>query len=182
MPSNIEIKAKVADPCRISRLAKAISDTTPILIEQHDTFFFCSYGRLKLRRNSAKAAELIFYSRPNSCSPKRCDYNICEIADAENLMTVLTRALGIQATLIKTRTLFLVGQTRIHVDSVEGLGNFVELEVVLRESQTTEEGHTIAQKLMDLLEISKCDLLEGSYVDLLPNTSTSETLHRREDP
>jgi len=172
MPSNIEIKARVSATDRLFSLAEAVSDVPPIRIEQRDTYFACPTGRLKLRRTGAKPAELIFYSRPNFCSPKRSDYTICEIADPENLLAVLAAALGIQATVIKTRMLFMVGQTRIHLDSVEGLGSFVELEVVLHDSQSAEEGDAIARKLMDLLEIKERDLIGGSYVDLVPNTYT----------
>ena len=182
MSSNIEIKAKVGDPGRACWLAEAISDTCPVRIGQNDTFFFCSNGRLKLRQTDAKTAELIFYSRPKSRTPKRSDYNIYEIANPENLRALLAKALGIQATVIKTRTLFMVGQTRIHLDFVEGLGSFVELEVVLQDPESTDEGHAIARKLMDRLEIKDCDLVGGSYVDLLPNSSTAETVHCRKDP
>ena len=76
----------------------------------------------------------------------------------------------------------MVGQTRIHLDFVEGLGSFVELEVVLQDPESTDEGHAIARKLMDRLEIKDCDLVGGSYVDLLPNSSTAETVHCRKDP
>ena len=64
-------------------------------------------------------------------------------------------------------SIFIVGQTRIHLDHVEGLGWFVELEVVLQESQPDGEGWAIARKLMALLEIRECDIIGGSYVDLL---------------
>ena len=71
---------------------------------------------------------------------------------------------------------------RIHFVFVEGLGSFVELEVVLQDPESTDEGHAIARKLMDRLEIKDCDLVGGSYVDLLPNSSTAETVHCRKDP
>ena len=67
----------------------------------------------------------------------------------------------------KTRTLFLVGHTRIHLDQVEGLGDFIELEVVLRDGEPAEEGTKIAIELLSRLGISKESLVEGAYVDLL---------------
>ena len=67
----------------------------------------------------------------------------------------------------KTRYLYLAGQTRIHLDDVEGLGQFMELEVVLRPDQTDAEGQAIAEDLMARLGIRKEDLLEGAYMDLL---------------
>jgi predicted adenylyl cyclase CyaB len=64
-------------------------------------------------------------------------------------------------------TLYLVGQTRIHIDQVEGLGDFLELEVVLREGQTEEEGKRIANTLLAEFKIDEQDLIAGAYVDLL---------------
>jgi predicted adenylyl cyclase CyaB len=75
----------------------------------------------------------------------------------------------------KTRYLYLVGQTRIHLDEVEGLGQFMELEVVMREGQTEAEGQAIAQDLMASLGVERGDLLEGAYMDLLESTLPSKT-------
>lgn len=57
----------------------------------------------------------------------------------------------------KTRTLYLVGQTRIHIDQVEGVGDFMELEVVLREGQSEEDGQCIANQLLDEMGIRPAD-------------------------
>ena len=67
----------------------------------------------------------------------------------------------------KTRTLYLIGQTRVHIDEVEGLGTFLELEVVLRERQIEAEGKAIAESLMVEFGIDKRELVPEAYVDLL---------------
>jgi predicted adenylyl cyclase CyaB len=67
----------------------------------------------------------------------------------------------------KTRTLYLVGQTRVHIDQVEGLGEFLELEVVLRPEQTDAEGESIAAALLSEFGIDKQQLIAEAYVDLL---------------
>ncbi len=197
MPFNIEIKARLADLNRLCVLAEGLSEITPARvalknlkrlrvlaeglrdaparhIEQHDTYFNCPNGRLKLRQIKGQMAQLIFYRRPDSSAPKLSDYTISDIPYPDQILAILAGALGIRATVVKTRTLFLVGQTRVHLDSVEGLGSFVELEVVLEDSQSAEEGHAIAQKLMDHFEIKESDLVGGSYVDLLPGTRKTE--------
>ncbi len=81
--------------------------------------------------------------------------------------SALSAALGIRAIVRKRRTLYMAGQTRIHLDEVEGLGDFVELEVVLLDGQTTEDGTAIADSLMRALAISPNDLTPGAYADLL---------------
>ncbi|MEI8313129.1 MAG: class IV adenylate cyclase [Verrucomicrobiota bacterium] len=178
MPSNIEIKARVADLNRLRILAEGLSDAPARYIEQHDTYFNCPNGRLKLRQIKGQTAQLIFYSRPDSSAPHRSDYTISEIPCPDRILAILAGALGIRATVVKTRTLFMVGQTRIHLDSVEGLGFFAELEVVLQDFQSAEEGHAIARKLMVLLEISEGDLLAGSYADLLNESKNLRTIER----
>jgi len=71
----------------------------------------------------------------------------------------------------KTRTLYVTGQTRIHLDDVKGLGTFVELEVVLRDDQPEAEGHAVAAGLMQRLGIAAADLLDRSYADMLAEGS-----------
>jgi predicted adenylyl cyclase CyaB len=71
----------------------------------------------------------------------------------------------------KRRTLFLVGRTRVHLDVVEGLGEFVELEVVLRDGESAEDGVREAKLLMSALGIYASQLIDRAYVDLLAEQS-----------
>lgn len=167
MPSNIEIKARAADPARKRELAERLAQTPPSVLQQCDTFFPCANGRLKLRELSATEGELIFYRRPNTFGPRQSDYSIHPTKSPASLRALLTAALGIGTVVIKTRLLYLVGQTRIHLDSVDGLGWFVELEVVLAPGQSAEEGSRVARELMSALEIDQADLIDRAYGDLL---------------
>ena len=167
MPSNIEIKARASDPSRMRALAEQMSRSSGVTIEQHDTYFPCARGRLKLRQLSPDAGELIFYRRPDVAGAKRSDYSVARTTTPADVRAVLSAALGEGPTVAKTRMLFRVGQTRIHLDAVAGLGSFVELEVELREGQPAEEGHQIAREFMAALGIREGDLIEGSYADRL---------------
>jgi predicted adenylyl cyclase CyaB len=167
MPSNIEIKARARDFNGIRSRAEALADTAVEVIAQEDTFFMVEQGRLKLRVRNPDAAQLIYYERPDQGSPKRSDYQIFETGDPEGLKLTLARALGVRGTIRKTRYLYLVGQTRVHLDDVEGLGQFMELEVVMRPGQADADGQRIARDLMSKLGVDPSDLLEGAYMDLL---------------
>ena len=167
MPSNIEIKARVRDFEKLRRRAEQLSDRPAEVIPQEDTFFNTPTGRLKLRVLSPERGELIYYTRPDQEGPKRSDYQISLTSDPENLKHVLERAYGIRGVVRKKRYLYLIGQTRLHLDDVEGLGQFVELEVVLREGQSDAEGQAIAEGLMTALGVERTTLLEGAYIDLL---------------
>jgi predicted adenylyl cyclase CyaB len=167
MPSNIEIKARVADFARKCELAENLSGGPPQLLAQRDTFFPCAHGRLKLRQLSEKEGQLIAYSRPDTPGSKQSDYLICSTATPALLLQTLGTALGTSVVVAKKRSLYLVGQTRIHLDQVEGLGTFLELEVVLIPGQPAEEGHAIATEIMHKLEVREEDLISGAYADLL---------------
>jgi predicted adenylyl cyclase CyaB len=171
MPSNIEIKARLADLPQTRGLVAAISDTPPQTLRQRDTFFRCTTGRLKLREIGAGQAELIFYSRPDVVGVKQSDYEVTSVAEPELLRGVLARALGVTQTVEKTRVLYLVGQTRVHLDSVDGLGDFLELEVVLRPGQDSAEGQAIAADLMQRLGIRDTDLCSTAYADMLTESA-----------
>jgi predicted adenylyl cyclase CyaB len=167
MPANIEIKARVRDFPDLKVRAASLSDTPLQVIPQEDIFFHVPRGRLKLRVLAPDHAQLVYYERPDQDGPKRSNYHIFETSDPENLKTTLSLALGVRGVVRKMRSLYLVGQTRIHLDDVEGLGHFMELEVVLREGQTNAEGQAIAQDLMARLGVRGEDLLDGAYMDLL---------------
>ena len=167
MPVNIEIKARVRDFAAIRSRAEALSDTPVQVIPQEDTFFHAPGGRLKLRQLAPDRAQLVYYERSDQDGPKRSNYHIFETRDPENLKTALSMALGVRGVVRKTRFLYLVGQTRVHLDEVEGLGQFMELEVVLHPEQTDAEGQAIAEDLMTRLGVREDDLLKGAYMDLI---------------
>ncbi|XP_050307880.1 uncharacterized protein LOC126744487 [Anthonomus grandis grandis] len=169
---NVEIKAKVRDLQQLLSQAEKLAAAEATIIKQHDTFYTAPNGRLKLRRfPDSGSGELIFYDRENKPGPKLCNFEKVDVAaeSVDGLHNVLTKALGAKEDLKKTRRLFLVDQTRIHVDEVASLGNFMELEVCLRPDQTVKDGEKIAHDLMVKLGISPKDLITMAYVDLLSN-------------
>ncbi|XP_071274518.1 uncharacterized protein [Agelaius tricolor] len=80
---------------------------------------------------------------------------------------VLSQSLGVLGTVRKERLLFLLGQTRLHLDRVQGLGDFLELEVVLQPEQSEEDGQRLARELLQEFGIGEQDLISGAYLDLL---------------
>lgn len=167
MPSNIEIKAHARDFSTLKARAEELSDSPVQALSQEDIFFNTPHGRLKLRVLAADQGQLIYYTRPDQEGPKRSEYHIAYTSDPESLKRVLALAYGIRGVVRKTRYLYLVGQTRIHLDDVEGLGQFMELEVVMQEGQSDAQGQAIAENLMANLGVESRDLLEGAYMDLL---------------
>jgi predicted adenylyl cyclase CyaB len=167
MPSNVEIKARVPDLTAVRQRVEPIADGPAEILDQEDIFFTVSDGRLKLRIFSPAHGELILYHRADTAGPKTSHYRIAPTSEPEVLRTILSHVLPTLAVVRKRRWLYRVGQTRIHLDQVAGLGEFVELEVVLRAGQSPEEGGAIARDLMARLAISEAQWVEQAYVDLI---------------
>lgn len=167
MARNIEIKATIGSVEALAPAVAALADEGPIEILQDDTFFRCESGRLKLRAFSPEQGELIFYRRADARGPKESFYLRSPTSAPQALRESLTLAYGQAGRVLKHRTLFLVGRTRVHLDKVEALGHFLELEVVLGEGEPAQAGIDEAHRLMEKLGVRPSQLVEGAYVDLL---------------
>jgi predicted adenylyl cyclase CyaB len=175
MPSNVEIKARLHDRAKVEAAVASRSDSGPELIQQKDVFFRTEGARLKLRIFNSDCGELIRYERPNAADPRCSRYLIARTNDPEPLLEILTQTLGQIGVVQKTRTLYLIGQTRIHLDQVDHLGDFLELEVVLRPGQSEQEGRRIAEELLWVLQVDRTDLIAEAYIDLLAKSAIIST-------
>lgn len=167
MARNIEIKARIPSVEEVALLAAAMADEGPIDIAQDDTFFHCATGRLKLRTFTDGHGELIYYRRNDQAGPKESFYLRTRVDTPDVLRESLALAWGVAGRVVKHRLLYITGQTRIHLDDVQGLGTFMELEVVLRDDQASADGEREARRIMQHLCIAPDQLVDVAYVDLL---------------
>jgi len=171
MPTNIEIKAKILNLENFRRKIEKLNVKETSEIFQEDTFFKIPQGRLKLRVFSADKGELIYYERNNSAGPKRSDYYIYNTSAPKTLGRVLESSLGIRGIVKKKRLLYLVGNIRIHLDEVETLGSFLEIEVILNKGQDEISCRAIANEIMEKLDIKEKDLVDKAYIDLIESST-----------
>jgi predicted adenylyl cyclase CyaB len=174
MPSNIEIKTILRDRQSVEAIAARLSDADPELICQEDYFFRCDEARLKLRILGSDRGELIRYERANVAETRCSRYLIARTPDPMILLEILDKTLGKIGEVRKDRTLYLIGQTRVHLDRVIGLGDFLELEVMLRLGQSEHEGKMIADELLSSFNIDSKDLVAEAYIDLLGRNATPQ--------
>lgn len=188
---NVEIKAFVKDPKGFLSKVESIAKKTDAF-QQVDYFFNVpkERGRLKLRIQSPSAGsgatesnpmvpekgQLIFYNRNDQSGPKLSNYIIYETKEPMVLISTMDMAIGVTGKVQKHRTLYMYGQTRIHYDQVNDLGRFMELEVVLKEDQTAEQGQEIAKAIMEQLGVQQSDLVEGAYFDLLSKVKDQKNI------
>src|SRR3990170_6785187 len=143
---NLEFKARLADPGAMLAQARRLGADLWGDLRQTDTYFAVARGRLKLRETVGFQAELIFYERDEVSEARPSDYSVVAFKDAGDLREALSRALGVVAVVRKRRTLLLLDTTRIHLDNVEGLGSFIEIEVPV-----SGEGQSAAERLTGLI-------------------------------
>ena len=163
---NVELKARDPDPARSRTVCVGLGADDRGLLNQRDTYFRAPNGRLKLREDGGLPAELIAYTRADLPGERESAYRIVEIPQPEELRHALAETLGIEIVVDKRRHLFVWENVRIHLDEVEGLGSFIELEAVADpESDLTQEQQRV-QTLRDAFGIAEDDLVALSYSDL----------------
>ena len=164
---NIEIKARTSKAEFIRQYLLDHGADFKGVDEQTDTYFNVSNGRLKLREGNIEK-NLIFYNRPDQQGPKQSDFQLLAVDDSNSLRYILTSALGVKVTVKKKREIYFIENVKFHLDSLEGLGNFVEIE-------SSNKDHAISvDKLreqcafyMKELSIADQDLISASYSDML---------------
>ncbi|MCJ7652381.1 MAG: class IV adenylate cyclase [Actinobacteria bacterium] len=166
---NIEIKARITDIEKAEAVAVSIAGQAIARVRQVDSYFNVQEGRLKIReeQGSSPRNELIFYRRQDRADPKQSDYRIIAVDSPDSLKRVLAEALGVKAVVRKERTVYLLENSRIHLDSVDGLGTFIELEVPVPNEASGSKARKAVQELMKAFSIEKADLLACSYSDLI---------------
>lgn len=166
--TNIEIKARCEDLAAAREVAERIATRRVGVDHQVDTYFTTRRGRLKLRVSSLSGGQLIPYLRPDESGPKRSHYQIVPVPDPPRLERLLGEVLGVHRVVRKRREIFLVDNVRIHLDEVEGLGSFLELEAVYDGSGAAEaEEREKVARLMETLGLAEGDLLGTSYEGLV---------------
>jgi len=164
---NIEIKARCGDQDSVREILR--SRNARFIGEDHqvDTYFNVESGRLKLREGNIENS-LICYNREDTEGPKQSNVVLFRTEPNSPLKEILTKSLGIKVVVDKRREIYFIDNVKFHIDLVEGLGTFVEIEAIDEDGQIgkeklQEQCHT----WMNLFGISKDDLLAVSYSDLL---------------
>ena len=168
---NIEIKAHCESPEKVRQILDSLGARYQGLDHQVDTYFNCEDGRLKLRSGSIENS-LIFYKRGNQKGPKESDIALSKLQGNEGVGAVLEKAYGIKVIVDKQRHIYFIENVKFHVDSVKGLGAFVEIEAINdigdgsemigKEKLLEQCGH-----YMEALQVKEEGLIDRSYSDMI---------------
>lgn len=164
---NIEIKARCNNQDAIRGYLKEHDADFKGLDHQIDTYFNAPNGRLKLREGEIENA-LIHYERPNQEGPKQAQVALYTSQPGSTLKEVLTKALGIMVVVDKKREIYFIENVKFHIDTVEGLGTFMEIEAIDEDARLGKDKlNEQCQKYLTEMGIKKDDLVSVSYSDLL---------------
>jgi len=167
MALNVEIKAKTTHPEFIRSFLMDNGAEFRGTDLQTDTYFNVPTGRLKLREGNIEN-NLIYYERQNIPGTKESNFQLVQVPDARALKEVLAKSLGIKIVVKKKREIYFIKNVKFHLDEVDGLGNFAEIEASnLYEDISTEELQKQCNFYFSELRIKEEDLISVSYSDLL---------------
>jgi adenylate cyclase class IV len=164
---NIECKASDPDPAGSLAVCRAVDAKDQGEIRQRDTYFAVPHGGLKLREEQPGRPHLIQFERASEPQQRESRYRIAEVDDADALRSALTAAIGTTVVVCKTRRLFLWRHVRIHLDVVEWLGNFIEIEAVAPLGCDLAEEYALVQTLRERLGITDDRLVASGYAEQL---------------
>jgi homotetrameric cytidine deaminase len=178
--TNLELKAGDPDPEATAARCAGLGAVDHGVLDQRDTYFAGRHGRLKLREESGSGAELIAYRRADGAEPEASAFVRAPAGDPARLLEALDAALGVTVVVVKRRRLFVWEDVRIHLDDVEGLGTFIELEAMVGTGLNSPDA--AAEKVARLrteLAIADDALVAAGYSDLL--LDGAQTLLRAAD-
>ncbi|CAB4928136.1 unannotated protein [freshwater metagenome] len=175
---NVELKARCADVEEAERRALAAGAVPTAVLHQRDTYFAAPRGRLKLREERREpwpgydgehdlTAELVHYERTDEAVARASAYDLLPVDDPATVRATLDERLGVTVEVVKTRGLLLWRGVRVHLDDVDGLGTFVELEAVVGPAGDEEECAAKVAELRGVLGIEDADVQARGYAGLL---------------
>lgn len=157
--------------------ASLAAQLTPYYSEtlfQIDTYFATKQGRLKLREEKGKNAYLIRYQRPDLEEAKQSNYLFYPIDDVDLFRSVLGDSLKEEIQVKKRRALYFPKpHIRVHLDQVEDLGDFLEIEIILSKEVPLVVAETEMRELQDWLELSNLHKITQGYRELLQAKSSN---------
>jgi predicted adenylyl cyclase CyaB len=164
---NVEIKARLSNPSYVRNILVDNNADFKGIDHQTDTYFNVDRGRLKLREGNIEN-NLIHYLRENKAGPKQSKITLFKSEPNSGLKELLINALGILTVVEKQREIFFIDNVKFHIDSVKGLGAFIEIEAIDKDGTIGIEKLEKQCKIyLDRFKIQTSDFIASSYSDLL---------------
>jgi len=162
---NVEFKAELRDPAIARATCRSLKATPILVFEQIDTYYRVPTGRLKMRETEGEPAEWILYDRPNTVGFKTSEYTI--LTHEQAIERYGAAPLPVWVIVRKRRDLWMLGNIRIHLDEVYGLGWFLEFEAIVSRDHPEEACRLKLAELRAAFRPVLGEAIDRSYSDLL---------------
>ena len=167
MARNVEMKVRL-DDLELARVAAVgVGARFAWVDTQVDRYYELDGGRrVKLRTCGRAPAELIRYDRPETTGVRASEYEVLPVRDEQARACLVPKGEPL-VVVRKRRELWLVDNVRIHLDTVDGLGTFLELEAVVDAVHDEAACRAAVYRLLAVFGVAEGDCLRASYSDLL---------------
>jgi adenylate cyclase, class 2 len=167
MHLNVEFKAHCSNPDEVREILQREGAEYRGRDHQIDVYFNVPHGRLKLRKGNIENS-LIGYERENHAGTKQSKVHLVHTDPETPLEEILTATLGVKVIVDKQRDIYFIGNVKFHVDEVQDLGSFVEVEAIDLEGDIGKDKlQQQCDRYREILGIKDKDLVAESYSDLL---------------
>jgi len=169
LPINLELKIKIDSIDTFTEKLKSIQAQQNSVLLQKDIYYKITAGLLKLRiENGTKT--LIYYNRDEMSENRWSDFNLLKIDD-DKAEEFLGKLFDVEEVVEKERKFFWFNNTRIHLDEVKELGNFLELETLVINGKVDAE-----KRFDDIVRLLNLDLskqIKKSYKNLVAEKTSN---------
>jgi len=169
--NNLEFKAELRDPVLARSICRTLHAAWIAEVQQVDTYYRVPSGRLKKREQFGEPVEFIYYERPNRSKPKISSFEIYTQEQAAERFGAAP--LPVWTIVRKSREIFILNHTRIHLDKVEGLGTFLELESIVSKQHDQSKCALDIMALRTALAPALGEPIDCSYSDLQARDSAA---------
>ena len=166
MPKNFEIKCRIRNLSEIKKILVSDRSYKYSIEKQKDIYYKVKSGRLKLRIINEKNSDLIYYNRKEKNRERVSNFVISSTINFKELNFIMTKQFEVMVIVNKKREIFVKDNIRIHLDTVNKLGNFLEIEIMFKDLNKAKK---MMSELKDMLNLNTKDFIKSSYSDLLIN-------------
>jgi adenylate cyclase class IV len=172
--NNVEIKAELRDLPLARSICRAVGAALILAFDQVDTYYRVPSGKLKKRETEGEPVEYIFYERPRKATSKLSQFTI--YSQDQALERFGREPLPVWVVVKKRRELFMHANVRIHLDTVEGLGTFLEFEALVSRNHSIEACARSIAELKQKFDPVLGELIDCGYSDLLARDAENAPL------
>ena len=163
MPRNLELKVPCHSFDKIIKILEQIKADYIGELIQKDVYYKINSGLLKLRIENGEQS-LIKYIRDETGKDRWSDFHVIKFSDVD-AEGFFREIFSIETIVEKNRLVYIYDNTRIHLDKVKDLGEFLELETLVIDG--LEDAKKRFKDVINKLDLNLNNQIKNSYKILI---------------